>query len=340
MPPPTPPLYPLTFRPLLYEKVWGGRGLENLGKVLPKAATKYGESWELADMPATSASGAGGGAARSVINAGPLSGRTLNEAMKLWGEQLLGLAKPTPSGDFPLLVKFIDAADNLSVQTHPTAEYAQRYPDAHVKTECWFILDCEPGAMIYKGVKSGVSREQFAAHIADETVANDLIETAAVPGTCHTLPSGTVHALGAGVLVAEVMTPSDTTFRVFDWGRSGRQLHIAESMACIDFGPAPRGSRITDGEAVKRVCETDFFTIDCHQPLAGQILTVGDGRACVVLIGLAGQGRLELELGSIAAPFDTLDIQVGSTVLVPAAIARDCRVSAGDGLRMLRVTLK
>ncbi len=340
MPAPTPPLYPLTFRPLLYEKVWGGRGLENLGKVLPDAAAKYGESWELADMPATSASGAGGGAARSVINAGPLAGQTLNDALKLWGTDLLGKAKPTREGNFPLLVKFIDAADNLSVQTHPTADYAQRHPDAHLKTECWFILDCEPGAMIYKGVKQGLSREQFAAHIADETVADDLIETAAVPGTCHTLPSGTVHALGAGVLVAEVMTPSDTTFRVFDWGRAGRQLHIAEGMECIDFGPASRGLRITDGESFKRVCETDFFNIDCHQPLAGQQIAVGDGRACVVLIGLAGQGRLGLELGSIAAPFDAIDMQVGSTVLVPAAIAHDCRVAAGDGLRMLRVALK
>lgn len=339
MPAPTPP-YPLTFKPLLYEKVWGGRALETLGKKLPKPAVGYGESWELADMPATSASGAGGGAARSVIDSGPLAGQTLNDALKLWGADLLGKAKPTPEGNFPLLVKFIDAADNLSVQTHPSPAYAKAHPEAHLKTECWFILDCEPGAMIYKGTKLGVSREQFAAHIKDETVVNDLVEIAAVPGTCHTLPSGTCHALGAGVVVAEVMTPSDTTFRVFDWARMGRQLHVQESLECIDFSPEapapPRGSRITDGEDKKRVCDTEFFSIDCHQPLAGQRLFVGNGLSCVVLIGLAGQGRLS----SNESAFETIELQVGSTVLVPAALATACTIAAGDGLRLLRVTLK
>lgn len=336
MPSPTPAPYPLTFKPMLYEKVWGGRALAAIGKHLPKAAAAYGESWELADMPSTSASGAGGGAARSIIDSGPLAGQSLNEAMRLWGADLLGKAKPTPEGNFPLLVKFIDAADNLSVQTHPSPAYAKAHPQAHLKTECWFILDCEPGAMIYKGIKLGVSPEQFAAHINDGTVINDLIETAAVPGTCHTLPSGTCHALGAGVLVAEVMTPSDTTFRVFDWGRTGRQLHIQESLECIDFGAGPRGSRITDGEDKKRVCDTEFFAIDCHQPLPGQRLPVGNGLSCVVLIGLAGQGRLS----SNESAFETIELQVGSTVLVPAALATSCTIAAGDGLRLLRVTLK
>ncbi len=337
---PTASPYPLTFRPLLYEKVWGGRALESLGKHLPKAGAKYGESWELADMPATSASGAGGGAARSVIESGPLAGRTLNDALKLWGAALLGKARPTPVGDFPLLVKFIDAAENLSVQTHPSPAYAKSHPDAHLKTECWFILDCEPGAVIYKGLKAGVTREQFAAHIKDETVPDDLIEIAAVPGTCHTLPSGLCHALGAGVLVAEVMTPSDTTFRVFDWGRSGRQLHVDESLACIDFSPdavpPPRGSRITDGEDAKRVCDTEYFAIDCHQPLPGRRIRVGDGTTCVVLIGLAGQGRVSSDEGG----FETIEVQVGSTVVVPAAVAGACTLAAGDGLRVLRVLLK
>lgn len=328
--------YPLTFHPMLYEKVWGGRALETLGKVLPKAGAKYGESWELADMPSTSASGAGGGAARSVIAHGPLAGKTLHDALALWGADLLGHARPTAGGDFPLLVKFLDAAENLSVQTHPSPEYARRNPGAHIKTECWFVMDCEPAAVIYKGVKAGVSREEFERHIATGGVADDLIEIAAIPGTCHVLPSGTVHALGAGVVVAEVMTPSDTTFRVFDWGRSGRQLHVKESLECIDFGPAPRGSRVTEGESVKRVCDTEFFTIDVHQPLPGQSVRAGGGSSCVVVMGLAGQGRMVVEGDAWAE----LDVSMGATILVPAAVAARTSVRAGDGMRVLTVEVK
>lgn len=328
-------VYPLTFHPMLFEKVWGGRALAELGKTLPKPDANYGESWELADMAATSASGAGGGAARSVIANGALSGKTLNDAIKAWGTDLMGHVKLTPEGNFPLLVKFLDARDNLSVQTHPSPEFAARHPDAHLKTECWYIMDTEPGAVIYKGIKFGVTKELFAAHVENNTVADDLIEVAAVPGTCHTLPSGTCHALGAGVVVAEVQTPSDTTFRVYDWGRKGRQLHVEEALKNIDFGPAPRGTRLLPDQHIARIATTEFFTIDEARPDEGDQVQVGYGDACFVLMILEGDGAL---IASDAC-YEPMALTKGMTLLVPALGADDTAVMAGKNLRLLRVGL-
>jgi hypothetical protein len=127
------------FEPILLEKVWGGRRLERYGKKLPPGKL-IGESWEVADLPATSESGAGGGPARSVIANGALAGRTLHDALELWGEGLLGPKPPWPGGAYPLLVKFLDARENLSVQVHPSPAYAAAHPGAHLKTECWYVL--------------------------------------------------------------------------------------------------------------------------------------------------------------------------------------------------------
>jgi mannose-6-phosphate isomerase len=331
--------YPLTFHPLLFEKVWGGRRLAELGRTLPNPTGLYGESWELADMAATSSTGAGGGAARSVIAHGSMQGRTLREAMHAWGADLLGRVQPMPDGTFPLLIKFLDASENLSVQAHPSPEFAAANPGAHLKTESWYIMDVEPGALIYKGIKYGVTRELFEAHVHDGTLVNDLISIAAVPGTCHTLPSGTCHALGAGVLVAEVQTPSDTTFRVFDWGRAGRALHVREALGCIPFGPAPRGTRLLPDQHAARLATTEFYTIDESRPYEGTIEQVGDGSACAVVVVLAGRGLLVNQSGTSdpGGTWNTMPLAPGSTVLVPARCAAAAAVEAGPGLRYLRV---
>ncbi len=245
--PDLPPLYPLKFEPIYKPKVWGGRSLEKLGRELPEGQ-KIGESWELVDLGTTSVSGGGGGAERSRIANGPLRGKTLAAVIDAYGEALLGdlpLNQTTAgAGEFPLLVKYLDAQENLSVQVHPSPEYAAEHADAFLKSEAWYIVDCEPGSVIYKGIKEGVTPEQLAAAIErnkDEDVVPLLVSVPVKPGDCHYLPSGTCHALGGGILVAEVQTPSDTTYRVYDWGRprkAGRELHVKQAMACIDFGPA------------------------------------------------------------------------------------------------------
>lgn len=328
--PTTTALCPLPLSPLFYEKVWGGRALERLGKALPPAKP-IGESWELADMPTTSASGAGGGAARTPVASGPFAGRSLCELVQQDARAMLGPSKLAEGGAFPLLVKFLDARENLSVQVHPSPAYAHANPSCKLKTECWYILDAQPGAVIYKGIKPGTTPDAFARAIERGTVAELMIAVPAVPGECHNLPSGTCHALGAGVLVAEVQTPSDTTFRVFDWGRTGRELHVQQALACIDFGPAPAGARLATGADHARLVTTEFFTLDQLRPRAGSALPIGaegdrDGRAYAITL-LDGAGTLR----DTAGAFADVPILRGQTVLVPAQISARTRLVAGPG---------
>jgi mannose-6-phosphate isomerase len=337
------PCYPLLFQPMLYPKVWGGDRLSRYGKPV-KPGDRIGESWELADMAATSASGAGGGAARSIIENGPLAGRTLRDAIAVWGHRLLGPSHPLSAGgigEFPLLIKFLDAREDLSIQVHPSPEYAAHHPGAHLKTECWYILDALPGAKIYKGTRPGVTRALFAAHIADGTVPRDLEAVDAIPGECHVLPSGTVHALGAGVLVAEVQTPSDTTFRVFDWGRTGRQLHIEQALACIHWGPAPPATRVHAGSITTRLVSTPYFTLDECRPTHGQPLQASVQARATVLIVLEGQADLRFGPDRHGMPLADherpLPLRPGRTVLIPAEISERTHLIAHGACRVLRV---
>lgn len=326
-------ILPLTFSPLLLQKVWGGDRLARFGKAVAPGDT-IGESWELADLASTSASGAGGGAAESVIAAGPLAGKTLHDAVKLWGADLLGSASPPdtrhpiPDTRFPLLVKYLDARENLSVQVHPSIAYARAHPGAHIKTECWYILDAAPGAVIYKGVKPGVTRASFEKHLRTGDGAGVLNDLEAVParvGDMHNLPSGTVHALGAGVVVAEVQTPSDTTFRVYDWGRVGRELHVEQALECITFAPARDATRRPDAASHARLVTTGFFTVDELRVGAhpSELLGAETPARPVVLLSLHGSSRIEHTAGA----YPPLDVPAGTTVLIPASLAHSSRVS-------------
>lgn len=339
--------YPLLLRPIFMPKVWGGRRMERLGKRLPPNEN-IGESWELADLGATSASGAGGGAARSIIENGELAGKTLHDAVLAWGPSLLG-SRITPEGNFPLLVKFLDARENLSVQVHPSPGYAKANPGANLKTECWFILDAAPGAVIYKGVKPGVTAQMFERHVreslkdsaaihgfrgtetmpdASPRIVSDLVAVPAIPGECHNLPSGTVHALGAGVLVAEVQTPSDTTFRVYDWGRVGRELHVDQAMKCIDFGPAPGATRAGESQKRARLVTTEYFKVDHVRLAPGESLTLA--HECHTLIVLSGEAEIAWEQGKER-------IATGRTLICPAAAK--AQLAAAVETRLLHVTL-
>jgi mannose-6-phosphate isomerase len=345
---PTAACYPLSFRPMLYPKVWGGRALARLAKPLPDfpphladaiptpaefPAGFIGESWELADLASTSASGAGGSAARSVIAAGPLAGRAVSDAMAEWGADLLGSAKTAAGGGFPLLIKFLDAREHLSVQVHPSPAYAKAHPEAKLKTECWYILHAEPGAVIYKGIRPGCTPEQFARAIAEGTVEQAMIAVPAIAGECHNLPSGTCHALGAGVLVAEVQTPSDTTFRVFDWGRSGRELHVAQALECIDFGPAPAAAFLPGDLDSARLVSTEFFTLDEVRCSTGEPVELGRGaKACEVVIVTRGGGTLRSSDGQFAP----VRCNLGSTTLVPFRVLAGCVFNPESETTLLR----
>lgn len=309
--PGSPAIAPLRFAPILKAKVWGGRRLERWGKALPPG-TEIGESWEIADLDATDPGGGGGQAAHSRVRGGPWSGRAIREVLGAFPREMMGACPLSAGGAFPLLVKFLDARQHLSVQVHPSPAYAAAHPEAHLKTESWLVLEAEPvqgePARIFKGLRPGVGPRELREAIEHGRVPEVIHAVEAIPGECHTLPSGTVHALGAGVLVAEVQTASDTTFRVYDWareyGRQGRALHVVQALANVAYEPAP-GARRAPVEG-GLIAETEFYTM---RVASGGVEFAGSRPAPVIVMGLEGEGTGPNEVGR------------GETVMVPAACA-------------------
>src|SRR5437762_3487788 len=215
------PLYPLTFHPVLKHYLWGGR---RLGTVLGKPigeGTDYAESWDIADHEH----------GQSVVASGPLAGTSLKNLVATRGSELLGRHAERHGGRslqgssqprFPLLFKFLDCQCDLSVQVHPNDAAAARLtPPDLGKTEAWVILDSQPGSRIYAGLKRGFDRASLSAAIRSARAEECLHSFEPQPGQCLFIPAGAVHALGAGLLVAEIQQASDTTYRVFDWNRVG-----------------------------------------------------------------------------------------------------------------------
>lgn len=227
------PIAPMLLRPIAKARAWGGTTFATRGTFAAPAAGEppIGESWELCDLPEGC----------SLIEAGWGQGRTLREALRIAERAIMGRAHLSNQSRFPLLVKFLDAAEHLSVQVHPTAAFAEARAGAHLKTETWLVLHASPGARIWRGVKPSVTREQFERTLrSGGDVVPLLVELPVRTGDRIDLPSGLCHALGEGLTVAEVQTPSDTTFRVFDWNRNdpARPLHLDDAMACVQFGAA------------------------------------------------------------------------------------------------------
>ena len=311
--------YPFVFQPLFKPKVWGGRTLERLGKELPRGEL-IGESWEIADLPGSIPGG------RSTIANGELAGQTLHEALKGHASWIMG---DIWRDAFPLLIKYLDARQNLSVQVHPSPEYVRRHPETHLKSEAWVVIDAEPGGVIYKGVKPGITRQLFAEHIRTGAVVDDLVAVPVKAGDCHYLPSGTCHALGAGILVAEVQTPSDTTFRVYDWGRAGvgRELHIAQALECIDFShrqlrqPHLPGSNSREGRTTTPLTRTDFFEIDRVIAHAGTSFEIVTSASPQVWMMIAGEGRITGGFGGTSEDHGGLRLLPGVTTLIPGRAA-------------------
>lgn len=222
-------LYPLLFKPVFQERIWGGRSLERLyQKPLPPNVS-IGESWEICDRADV----------QSEIVNGPLAGKTLHWLMQHHRAELMGKAAAL-HGRFPLLIKILDAEEKLSLQVHPPAGKAHAL-GGEPKTEMWYIAKAAHGAELYVGLRDGVTRGEFEEKIADGSVAKCFHRVKVEKGDAMFLPSGRVHAIGAGLVIFEIQQNSDTTYRVFDWNRvdthgKPRQLHVKESLECIDFG--------------------------------------------------------------------------------------------------------
>jgi mannose-6-phosphate isomerase len=307
---PEPELYPLTFRPIFRRYLWGGRRLHTeLQKAIGPEAD-YAESWEVVDR----------GGDQSVVATGPLAGVSLGELVRSQGKRLLG--QHHPQARFPLLFKFLDAQQMLSVQVHPNDQQAATLtPPDLGKTEAWVILAAEPGSFLYAGLQPGCDRAVLSRELAGGTCEVCLHRIEPSTGDCFFLPAGTVHALGPGLLVAEIQQSSDTTYRLFDWNRVGtdgkpRALHIDQSMEVIDFSRGPIMARMPaplepthDLNRGERLVSCPQFVLDRWQ--ISKLQSFGGDDRCHLLVVLAGTCKLDHSLA-------TEPLSRGKVALLPA----------------------
>lgn len=287
-------LYPLIFNPIFKERIWGGRKLESLyGKPLPAGKT-IGESWEISDRPGDA----------SVIANGALRGQTLRGLMESQPAALLGQREPMPSR-FPLLIKILDARETLSLQVHPPAALAAEL-GGEPKTEMWYVAEAAPGAELFAGLKAGVTRTQFEQALADQTVAECFHRLPVRRGDALFLPSGRVHALGGGTVIFEIQQNSDTTYRVFDWNRidpgtgKGRELHVAQSLASIDFQdvePPLLPAKTQEGRPglILPLAKNALFEVNWRRLVEGEKWMVPTGEMRIIAV-LAGEAHVGPEI--------------------------------------------
>jgi mannose-6-phosphate isomerase len=295
-------------QPLLKRYLWGGRRLgDQLGKPLGDG-NDYAESWEICDH----------GQDQTTVLEGPMAGVPLGELVRRYPHELFGRhAGPTT---FPLLLKFLDAQRTLSVQVHPDdARAAMLEPPDLGKTEAWVVLAAEPGSVVYAGLKRGFDRDALQRELSRGTCELCLNRIEVRPGDCIFLPAGVVHALGAGLLIAEIQQSSNTTYRLFDWNRPGadgkpRALHIEQAMAVIDFSAepvAPQQPQATDRPHVERLVKCDKFVLDRWR-LRQPETCGGDHRFHLIAV-------LEGAVG-VAGDRAARPLGLGETMLLPASL--------------------
>ena len=300
-------ILPIRFNAIYQERVWGGRELEAMyGRVLPREGVPYGESWEISDREE----------AQSIVNfqGGDFAGMTLNEMWsdeairgKVFGDGLVG-------DRFPLLVKILDCRKDLSVQVHPPAELAGEL-GGEAKTEMWYIAGADEGAKLYVGLQEGVTKDSFERSLKDGTVEEQIHAIKAVAGESIFIPSGRLHAIGAGYLIYEIQQNSDTTYRVFDWNRMGldgvpRELHVEESMRCIDFSDTEPGMDVVDGEVIAS-CE--YFKVEKRELQPGtEMGNLDNERFSVVTVV---KGALSDEAGRNYVEGDFMILPRGASTL-------------------------
>ena len=318
-------LYPLTFQPIFKERVWGGRVLERLYKKNLPPKVPIGESWEISDRPGDA----------SIIANGPLAGKDLHWLLKNHEHELLGQSR-SANGRFPLLVKILDAQEKLSLQVHPPAHKAAELR-GEPKTEAWYIADAAPNAELYVGLKRGVTRRQFEKAIATGEVADCFHRVPVKAGDTMFLPSGRVHAIGAGLVIFEIQQNSDTTYRVFDWNRVGldgkpRELHVSESLASIDFNdfePALYSGEYAGNGTVKsrQLVSNPLFDIEEFRSTAGQQTAINSGKARIIA---AVSGKLRISDGSTEVV-----LSAGDFSLLPASLPRTSVKAESDSVFLL-----
>lgn len=307
-------LYPLKFKPRIKERIWGGSAILNKRS---KAAARldkskpYGESWDLSSVKGDI----------SVIANGFLKGNNLTEIIEVYMGDLVGEQHFERFGlEFPLLIKYLDCNDKLSVQVHPDDTLAEERHNSYGKTEAWYVADCKPGAAIYLGFKDlNITREEYLAAVAESRLAELLNRIEVKKGDVFYIPAGTVHALGAGIEVVEVQQTSDVTYRIYDWDRvdalgKGRELHTALAVDAIDFEADAdllhKQYNLSKG-GVAKVIDTQFFTMSLMDIDGSKSLDRSSLDSFIIYIALCGDFK-------ISADGKEESLANGELILVPA----------------------
>lgn len=313
-------LYPLKFKPRVKERIWGGHAIvERKGKALSRIDKDklYGESWDLSSVNGDI----------SVVANGFLKGNNLEEVIEVYMGELVGETNFERYGlEFPLLVKYLDCNDKLSVQVHPNDELAEERHNSFGKTEAWYIADCKPGAAIYLGFKDlNITREEYISAVAESRLEPLLNRVEVKKGDVFFIPAGTVHALGAGIEVVEVQQTSDVTYRIYDWDRvdasgKGRELHTALAVDAIDFEADAdllhkQYNLQRGGEA--KVIDSPYFTMVMQDVASKRVIDRSMLDSFIIYICLSGSVRL-------TANGAEESLAMGELVLVPAEVDEIC----------------
>ena len=294
------------FQPLLKQTLWGGDKIIPF-KHLSTVMENVGESWEISGVKDNETIAAG-------------DGRSLNQLVRDMKGRLVGEANYQRFGDeFPLLIKFIDARQDLSIQVHPTDEIAHRQGRERGKTEMWYVMDSEPDAKLYNGLKLQITPEQYKQMVADDTICDALAQYSVKEGDCFFIPAGRIHAIGAGCFLAEIQQTSDVTYRIYDFKRKDkdgnyRQLHTQEASESINYTVLDdyRTHYQPRTNESQLLVECPYFTTAVYDLTETMTIDYSELDSFVILIGMKGEGTLTID-------GETVAFSAGETILVPAS---------------------
>ena len=300
--------YPLTFTPILKDRIWGGNKLKTyLNKPIVSETT--GESWEISTVPGDI----------SVVNSGVLKGKNINDIIDLYPNEILGKSVIARFGkQFPLLFKFIDAKEDLSIQLHPNDDLAKERHDSFGKTEMWYVMQADESARLVVGFKKDSNKEEYLKHLESKSLVALLNESPVKKGDVFFLETGTIHAIGAGVMVAEIQQTSDITYRIYDWDRvdvtgKGRELHTELALEAINYTATP--AKIEYTEEVNNsvpVVNCSYFITNI---IALQDCFIWKRKKQAFTVFMCTNGQFEMVVNG-----EILRYNMGDTILIPAII--------------------
>ncbi|MCQ2249780.1 MAG: class I mannose-6-phosphate isomerase [Bacteroidales bacterium] len=320
-------LYPFLFQPDLHPLVWGGYRLFGF-KGMPSQQRPIGESWEVSVIPYST----------SIISNGPFRGRNLADVVQQHQAEILGPdVAEKHQGQLPLLVKFIDARSNLSIQVHPNNAMARAKYDKPGKSEMWYVIDAEPGSFIYAGFSRPITEGEYYRRVADSTICDVLARHEVRPGDVFYLPAGRIHAIGRGILLAEIQQSSDITYRIFDYNRPGmdglpRELHTVLAAKALDFGVEAdyKTTYQHTPDAECRLLDSPHFSaslLECTRPMRRNLIPRGS-----FVISMCISGSCKIRIRSTGYE---IDLSRGHSTLIPASITDYDIIPIGGNVLLL-----